>query len=183
MNTVEALNALGKALCGDSFEVKPGLTDAETIVEIAKNYSGGGSGGGESAFPLFTTLVIDRNNGENNDDVLTSHTWEEITSVADYLRDKSYIPVGCKFTSDTEDPIFVGFAYLVDIDLGPNNEVTGLYFGLAPTALGPSSDREGVGTKFYGGICIYLTNNNLYQDGHLLARISDSPEWFNISYS
>ena len=29
MNTVEALNVLGKALCGDSFEVKPGLTDAE----------------------------------------------------------------------------------------------------------------------------------------------------------
>lgn len=44
MNTVEALNVLGKALCGDSFEVKPGLTDAETILEIAKNYSGGGSG-------------------------------------------------------------------------------------------------------------------------------------------
>lgn len=46
MNTVEALNVLGKALCGDSFEVKPGLTDAETILEIAKNYSGGGSGSG-----------------------------------------------------------------------------------------------------------------------------------------
>lgn len=45
MNTVEALNVLGKALCGDSFEVKPGLTDAETILEIAKNYSGGGSEG------------------------------------------------------------------------------------------------------------------------------------------
>lgn len=46
MNTVEALNVLGKALCGDSFEVKPGLTDAETILEIAKNYEGGGSGSG-----------------------------------------------------------------------------------------------------------------------------------------
>ena len=46
MNTVEALNVLGKALCGDSFEVKPGLTDAETILEIAKNYEGGGAGGG-----------------------------------------------------------------------------------------------------------------------------------------
>lgn len=50
MNTVDALNVLGKALCGDSFEVKPGLTDAETILEIAKNYEGGsGSGGGSDA--------------------------------------------------------------------------------------------------------------------------------------
>lgn len=48
MNTVDALNVLGKALCGDSFEVKPGLTDAETILEIAKNYEGGGSSGSES---------------------------------------------------------------------------------------------------------------------------------------
>ena len=46
MNTVDALNVLGKALCGDSFEVKPGLTDAETILEIAKNYEGGSGGGG-----------------------------------------------------------------------------------------------------------------------------------------
>ena len=52
MNTVDALNVLGKALCGDSFEVKPGLTDAETILEIAKNYTGG-SGGGD------TNLVFD----------------------------------------------------------------------------------------------------------------------------
>ena len=47
MNTVDALNVLGKALCGDSFETKPGLTDAETILEIAKNYSGGSGGGHE----------------------------------------------------------------------------------------------------------------------------------------
>lgn len=52
MNTVDALNVLGKALCGDSFEVKPGLTDAETILEIAKNYEGGGSGGGGKMIEL-----------------------------------------------------------------------------------------------------------------------------------
>ena len=56
MNTVDALNALGKALCGDSFEVKPGLTDAETILEIAKNYEGGsgsGSGGGSGRRVIY----------------------------------------------------------------------------------------------------------------------------------
>lgn len=55
MNTVDALNVLGKALCGDSFEVKPGLTDAETILEIAKNYEGGGSGGSEEPILLVNT--------------------------------------------------------------------------------------------------------------------------------
>lgn len=60
MNTVDALLELGKALCGDSFEVKPGLTDAETILEIAKNYQppegGGGSGGDE--VPLFIDTLV-----------------------------------------------------------------------------------------------------------------------------
>lgn len=56
MNTVDALNVLGKALCGDSFEVKPGLTDAETILEIAKNYSGGG---GETGSGRVIEMPID----------------------------------------------------------------------------------------------------------------------------
>lgn len=34
--TVDALNALGKSLLGDNYTPKPGLTDAETINEIAK---------------------------------------------------------------------------------------------------------------------------------------------------
>lgn len=68
MNTVDALNVLGKALCGDSFEVKPGLTDAETILEIAKNYTGG-SGGSESS----TIVIVARDGsgpGEINYDAL-----------------------------------------------------------------------------------------------------------------
>ena len=56
MNTVDALNVLGKALCGDSFEVKPGLTDAETILEIAKNYEGGGSGSGGGSIPVLEVV-------------------------------------------------------------------------------------------------------------------------------
>lgn len=48
--TVDALKALGKALCGDSFEVTPGLTDAEMIFEIAKQYEGGGSA--DLTFPV-----------------------------------------------------------------------------------------------------------------------------------
>lgn len=57
MNTVDALNVLGKALCGDSFEVKPGLTDAETILEIAKNYTGGGGSGGEDTNLVFDVYI------------------------------------------------------------------------------------------------------------------------------
>ena len=42
-NTVEALNTLGKSLLGDNYTPKPGLTDAETINEIAKAaYNAGG---------------------------------------------------------------------------------------------------------------------------------------------
>ena len=76
MNTVEALNVLGKALCGDSFEVKPGLTDAETILEIAKNYSGSGgeSGGGES--PIVDIVLGEWD--ESGAAMVTSHTWEEL---------------------------------------------------------------------------------------------------------
>lgn len=59
MNTVEALNALGKALCGDSFEVKPGLTDAETILEIAKGYSGGSGSGGGGGRALYVNRVME----------------------------------------------------------------------------------------------------------------------------
>lgn len=48
MNTVDALLELGKALCGNDFELAPNMTDAEAIREIARNYQppeGGGSGG------------------------------------------------------------------------------------------------------------------------------------------
>lgn len=73
----DALVTLGKALCGDSFEVKPGLTDAETIMEIAKNYTGGsgsgdntGSGLPEIVFQLDLSNVdpeaIDENLIENS---------------------------------------------------------------------------------------------------------------------
>lgn len=77
MNTVEALNVLGKALCGDSFEVKPGLTDAETILEIAKNYTGGGGESGNN--PMVVPVTIDAN--PNNPDQYTAtlgNTWQEI---------------------------------------------------------------------------------------------------------
>lgn len=60
MNTVDALNVLGKALCGDSFETKPGLTDAETILEIANQYEapqGGGSGSGGPVIKLKTNMA------------------------------------------------------------------------------------------------------------------------------
>lgn len=51
MNTVDALNALGKALLGDNYTPGVGRTDAETIDDIAKAVSenpigGGGSGSG-----------------------------------------------------------------------------------------------------------------------------------------
>ena len=63
--TVDALNALGKALCGDSFEVKPGRTDAETIFEIAKGVEEkGGLPSGESDSGLKLPVIeIDGNSG------------------------------------------------------------------------------------------------------------------------
>ena len=78
MNTVDALNVLGKALCGDSFEVKPGLTDAETILEIAKNYTGdSGSGGGEGGSDTF---LIKFTPSESEGTYETDVSFDEIVS-------------------------------------------------------------------------------------------------------
>ena len=82
MNTVDALNVLGKALCGDSFEVKPGLTDAETILEIAKNYSGGGGG---SFLPVVKLSYTATYSGEIGNiefsNVVCSKTVEELRAL------------------------------------------------------------------------------------------------------
>ena len=59
MNTVDALLELGKALCGNDFELAPNMTDAEAIREIARNYQppeGGGSG--EDEVPLFIDTLV-----------------------------------------------------------------------------------------------------------------------------
>jgi len=86
MNTVDALNVLGKALCGDSFEVKPGLTDAETILEIAKNYSGGsggGEGGGSADVPVLR--IVNLRDGSFSDQVIGDvegmTSWEDFHEV------------------------------------------------------------------------------------------------------
>ena len=69
----DALVTLGKALCGDSFEVESGSTDAEIILEIANNYEGGSSGLDVYVFDTKNELVIDESytsHGQGNyDDV------------------------------------------------------------------------------------------------------------------
>lgn len=86
MNTVDALNVLGKAPCGDSFEVKPGLTDAETILEIAKNYTGG-SGGGERSSGLpeinisFTSTYSSGSDTPEVSDFVIDKTFSEINEL------------------------------------------------------------------------------------------------------
>lgn len=82
MNTVDALNVLGKALCGDSFEVKPGLTDAETILEIAKNYTGGSGSdsGSDSGGCDIKTVTVTFASDSGTYFVTDGLTWEELTS-------------------------------------------------------------------------------------------------------
>ena len=75
--TVDALKALGKALCGDSFEVTPGLTDAEMIFEIAKQYQPP-EGGGSSVGCNIKTVTLARDGGKEF--VTDGLTWEELTS-------------------------------------------------------------------------------------------------------
>lgn len=53
MTTVEALKKLGEALVGDDFKVDPGLTDAEMIYEIAKQFKEkGGLYPAEGLYPV-----------------------------------------------------------------------------------------------------------------------------------
>ena len=77
MNTVDALNILGKALCGDSFEVKPGLTDAETILEIAKNYTGESSSGPT----IYEFLLNESGTGDHYAEGPTGLTYDDFAGV------------------------------------------------------------------------------------------------------
>lgn len=91
MNTVEALNVLGKALCGDSFEVKPGLTDAETILEIAKNYTGGGSGGGGDSVRIIDITDFDS-------------AGEPIGTIEPGLTPDYFVNAAFKYFNQSDDP-------------------------------------------------------------------------------
>ena len=127
MNTVDALNVLGKALCGDSFEVKPGLTDAETILEIAKNYKapeGGGSGGGLTYPVVNMTWVYD--DQYNVTDFSVDKNWSELNAMrGGYIilhEHVTYIDDGVEKEDDTYD--------VANIDIwGTSN---GLYFYKLP---------------------------------------------------
>ena len=147
MNTVDALNKLGKALCGDSFEVKPGLTDAETIMEIAKNYEGGGSGGGESVdLPFYTIKVdVDRTvlDGGISKYEVVSHTWEELCAMM----------VTSQGTPIYYVPIFIDSYYQMGQEVV--HEYSGLYY---PADVTEDIETEkatkivaGIGATFYKG--------------------------------
>ena len=137
MNTVEALNVLGKALCGDSFEVKPGLTDAETILEIAKNYTGGGSGGGGGSAPSIPVITAEWDD-DNGNYRITSHTYEELESIyLDYHETFIF-----NFIGQQED-MSGKFWTLTDADfVGSTSETHRLYFGTGEIAVKPTLDRE-----------------------------------------
>ena len=81
MNTVDALLELGKALCGNDFELAPNMTDAEAIREIARNYQPpeGGSGGDSGSGGCdIKTVTLARDGGKEF--VTDGLTWEELTS-------------------------------------------------------------------------------------------------------
>ena len=88
MNTVDALNKLGAALLGDSYESKVGLTDAETIESIADQVkeAGGlnpGGGGEDVTLPFYTIKVdVDREVGSGVTKYeVVSHSWEELCAM------------------------------------------------------------------------------------------------------
>lgn len=71
---LESLELLGKALCGNDFELASNVTDAEAIQAIARNYTGGGSSGGCD----IKTVTLARDGGKEF--VTDGLTWEELTS-------------------------------------------------------------------------------------------------------
>ena len=121
MNTVDALNVLGKALCGDSFEVKPGLTDAETILEIAKNYTGGsGSGSG-----LVVKMKINMTDGTLTADPLIAGL--SLTDLLDATLE-AYVTNGALET-------LAGIYKLMGVTVGLNNVIQ--MTSIMPGADGP----------------------------------------------
>lgn len=86
MNTVEALNALGKALLGDNYTPSVGRTDAETIYDIAKAVSENPIGGGGSS---TEPRVIWLDHTEDNYMFLSAGlTWEDFVGSYICLNEK-----------------------------------------------------------------------------------------------
>lgn len=57
MNTVDSLNKLGKALCGDAYVYVPGLTDAEAISKVADSIAESGGISGNAARHIAVTVT------------------------------------------------------------------------------------------------------------------------------
>lgn len=157
--TVDALKALGKALCGDSFEVTPGLTDAEMIFEIAKQYQPPEGGGSSSSIPVLTAEY----NEDDYEYYVKSHTFDEINSLFCRSGDtfpSLYRPVIINFSGydPSIDEMYSGSLwYCTDYDADQEDyTVETLYLGSGRVAQKPSYDREGssdvvssMGVKIY----------------------------------
>ena len=137
MNTVDALNELGKALLGYSYTENIGLTDAETIKSIADQVkaAGGlnpGGGGSGTDFP-FPIIVIE-------DYEVTSHTWEELCDIMtdEYGDAKFSCPIVVNTHSDDTDS-YEGFYYPFRVRKD-SEEIIYLYACLGAAVLSPDAD-------------------------------------------
>ena len=114
MNTVDALLELGKALCGNDFELAPNMTDAEAIREIARNYQPPEGGGSEGADKI-NYFEIELDNTEDN----------AVTPFADIVEaTKNCIP--CVIVGEPD--AYIGVGQPSRIINGVVTEVTFIYF-------------------------------------------------------
>ena len=174
----DALVTLGKALCGDSFEVKPGLTDAETILEIAKNYKAPEGGGGSETF--LPVITVDYNDDFGNN-IVTSHTFDELVELftPDYSTGIWNGTATIKFVSDEEGPNGRIWA-CSDVDYDNNDKPVVLYLGTGDLASKPSVDREG-GYDAYRTYELKISSETTDELGHPMAVLNGGNGWERIS--
>ena len=140
MNTVDALNELGKALLGDSYEQKIGLTDAETIQNIAAQVeeagglspSGGDDSGSDTTSP-FIELAMDYDTGN-----ISGYTFDEIYNML--VVDETTRPFLIKYEHVGDSGTY--YSYLGTVWAGSANvmdgsTITGFKLG---TVIGSVSD-------------------------------------------